>query len=333
MKGRDMLAILLGMSCAFAWDAGILKGQEKGSSGTAEVHVVITDMALRSDRAVPRLRRNEVKVQQGSEFLQVTQLIAARGEKGALQLMILIDDTLDASSVGNDLSELKAFIKAQPSSTAIGIGYMSSATLKVAQQFTADHELAVKAVRLPQGTMSPTDSPYRSLMSAVEGWQKEEARRVVLMVTDGIDRLLGEEPRVSGRGPNFAPVYHSMPIISADASSASEVSQRDNVIVFAIYASGAGRFGRSAWHLQEGLGGLTKIAEETGGECYCRGAATSTSFKPYLERFQRVLDNQYYLVFLATPREEAGLQRVVIQTEVSNSEIAAPDNVWVPTAK
>jgi hypothetical protein len=31
--------------------------------------------------------------------------------------------------------------------------------------------------------------------------------------------------------------------------------------------------------------------------------------------------------------EDAGLQRVSILTEVSNSEIAAPNNVWVPAAK
>ena len=32
-------------------------------------------------------------------------------------------------------------------------------------------------------------------------------------------------------------------------------------------------------------------------------------------------------------KKNAGLQRVNIQTEASNSEIAAPDNVWVPAAK
>ena len=32
-------------------------------------------------------------------------------------------------------------------------------------------------------------------------------------------------------------------------------------------------------------------------------------------------------------KNNARLQRVNIQTEVSNSEIAAPDNVWVPAAK
>jgi hypothetical protein len=63
------------------------------------------------------------------------------------------------------------------------------------------------------------------------------------------------------------------------------------------------------------------------------GPGIPLSIKPYLERFQRALDNQYYLVFLATPKKNAGLQRVNIQTEVSNSEIVAPNNVWVAAAK
>src|SRR5271168_3825318 len=173
------------------------------------------------------------------------------------------------------------------------------------------------------------------------------------MITDGIDRLHGETPTPSqlgsgfggggygGRGGGYGgrggaygpPVYHSMPTISVDADSASETSQRYNVIVSSIYSPGVGRAARSSWDLDLGLGGLSKIADETGGECYSLGTSNLVSFKPYLERFQRTLDNQYYLVFLAAPKKKAGLQRVRIETEVSNSEIAAPDNVWVPAAK
>jgi hypothetical protein len=47
---------------------------------------------------------------------------------------------------------------------------------------------------------------------------------------------------------------------------------------------------------------------------------------------QKALNNQYYLVFLATPKKKAGFQRVNVQTEVTNSEILAPDNVWVPAS-
>jgi hypothetical protein len=119
---------------------------------------------------------------------------------------------------------------------------------------------------------------------------------------------------------------------SESCCKVSEISQRYNVIVHSLYAVGVGRAGRSSWDLQLGLSGLSKIADETGGECYSLDTSNPVSFKPYLERFQRTLDNQYYLVFLATPKKSAGLQRVNILTEVSNSEIAAPNNVWVSAA-
>jgi hypothetical protein len=307
--------------------------QQKAAPSTVPVHVVISDMAVRGDAELPRLRQEEVKVKQGKTFLQVTQLIPAQGENATLQLVILIDDTLD-TSVGNNLTDLKEFIKAQPSSTVISVGYMANAGVNMVQNFTADHEQAANAVRLPRGAFSTMDSPYLSLISLAKGWQQQNVRREVLMVTDGIDRLRGETPQASRLGPNFgAPVYHSMPTISVDANSASEISQRYNVIVHSIYSPGVGRAGRSSWDLELGLSGLTKIANETGGECYSLGTSNLVSFKPYLERFQKTLNNQYYLVFLATPKKKAGLQRVNIQTEASNSEIAAPDNVWVPAGE
>ena len=191
------------------------------------------------------------------------------------------------------------------------------------------------ALRSDSGGVSAMDSPYLSLISVVKGWPQQNVRREVLMVSDGIDRLRGEKPTAAQLGPGFGiePIYHSMPTISQDAVSASEISQRYNVIVNSIYSPGVGRAGRSSWDLQLGLGGLSKIADETGGECYSLGTSTLVSFKPYLDRLQKALDNQYYLVFLATPKKKAGFQRVNIQAEVDNAEILAPDNVWVPAAK
>jgi hypothetical protein len=330
MRSYRQVRRLLVAFCLCALNVPAAFPQEKAAPTTAEVHVVITDLAVQSDSELPRLRRDEVRVKQGKTFLQATQLIPAQGDNAALQLMILIDDTLNPV-VGGNLNELKEFIKAQPPSTVIGIGYMSNAGVNVVQNFTPDHDLAVKAVRLPRGVLSTMDSPYLSLISLVKGWTQQTVRREVLMLSDGIDRLRGEAP--SRLGPNFGPVYHSMPTISTDATSASEISQRYNVIVHSLYAAGVGRAGRSSWDLQMGLSGLSKIADETGGECYSLGTSNPVSFRPYLERFQRTLDNQYYLVFLAIPKKNAGLQRVNVLTEVSNSEIAAPDNVWVLAAK
>jgi len=331
MHSHKLVPVLFSAMCAFTFTSQIVNAHEEKAPSKAEVHVVITDMALQADKELPRLQQEDVKVKQGKTYLQVTQLIPARGDNAALQLMILIDDTLDPV-VGGNLSELKEFISAQPPSTVIGIAYMSNATVKVVQNFTADHDLAAKAVRLPLGVLSTMDSPYLSLISLVKSWPQQKVRREVLMICDGVDRLRDRRPSPSQLGPSYGPVFHTLPTISVDATSASEISQRYNVIVHSLYAAGVGRAGRSSWDLDIGLSGLTKIAEETGGECYSLSTSRLVSFKPYLERFQKTLDNQYYLVFLAEPKKKAGLQRVKIETELSNSEIGAPDNVWVPEA-
>ena len=302
----------------------------RAQGAAVPVHVVITDAALQGNTTPPRLDMSAVKVKQGKNFLKVTQLVPARGNAATLQLFILIDDTLD-TSIGNHLQELKDFIKAQPATTVVGVGYMSNAGVNVVQNFSQDHNAAINAIRLPRGNFSTMDSPYLSLISLVKSWPKQTVRREVLMVTDGIDRLRGETPQPSRMGPNFGPgVYHSMPQISPDASSASEISQRYNVIVYSIYGVGVGRAGRSSWDLQLGLSGLDKIAQETGGECFSLSTTQLVSFKPYLERLSNQLANQYFLEFAAVPKGKKGsLQRVKIDAEISNSELLAPDNVWV----
>lgn len=328
--------------CLLMLTAQTTHSQDKGAQGTVQVHLVVTNEAARGDD-VPTLQQGDVKVKQGKNFLKVNQLIPAKGDSAALQLFVLIDDTLD-SRIGNNLNDVRDFITVQPPSTVIAVGYMSNATVNIVQNFTADHDLAVKALRLPRGSFSTMDSPYLSLISVVKGWPQQNVRREVLMVTDGIDRLRGEQPvasplgsnpgtRNSRLGPDFGPVYHSMPTMSPDVNSASEISQRYNVLVYSLYAVGVGRAARSSWDLQIGLSGLSKLADETGGDCFSLGTSSLVSFKPYLDRLQKNFDNQYYVVFQATPKGKGGLQRVNVTTEVSNAEIAAPDNVWVAAGK
>jgi len=343
MKRHQAIAGFLGALCTLTLTAPIVVSQETSTNGSVQVHLVITDEAANSDKEVPTLQSGDVKVKQGKNFLQVNQVIPAKGDSAALQLFILIDDTV-GSAIGNDLNDIRDFINAQPASTVIAVGYMANAAVNVVQNFTADHDLAAKAIRLPLGRLSTMDSPYLSLISLVKGWQQQNVRREVLMVTDGIDRLRGEQPagsrsgtnpgtRNSRLGPDFGPVYHSMPTMSPDVNSASEISQRYNVLVYSLYALGVGRAARSSWDLQIGLSGLSKLADETGGDCFSLGTSSLVSFKPYLERLQKNFENQYFVVFQATPKGKGGLQRVNVATEVSNAEIAAPNNVWVASAK
>jgi hypothetical protein len=80
-----------------------------------------------------------------------------------------------------------------------------------------------------------------------------------------------------------------------------------------------------------GQSGIAKITDETGGEYFALLYQTAASFKPYLDRLQKIFENQYYVVFQAAPGRRDGLQRVDISTTVSDADIAAADSVWVGT--
>jgi hypothetical protein len=327
-------AMVLGVKFAY--------GQQKSAAGTVQVHLVITDQSGSDNGEIPVLRTENVQVKQGKNDLRVEHLIPARDDNAALQLFVLIDDTCD-TSIGNNLNDLKEFIKAQPATTTVGVGYMSNAGIQITQNFTTDHAAAANAIRLPRGSSSAMDSPYLSLISLVKGWPEQKVRREVLMISDGIDRLRGDNtgrsspaPSRLGRGTaqtmSTMPTTSTMPTISSDADTASTNSQRYAVIVHSIYSPGIGRHGRNAWEAQLGQSGVAKIADETGGEYFALGTQSPVSFKPYLERLQKIFDNQYYLVFQAIPRNKAGLQRIRISTQVPNADIASADNVWVPAS-
>jgi hypothetical protein len=338
---RHLLVLLIAL-IPLGFGTRTVSSQEKPStSSSVQVHMVITDESLRDDTEVPILRPQNVQVKQGKTSLKVDHLIPARGDNAALQLFILIDDTCD-TSIGNSLNDLREFINAQPATTVVGVAYMSNATIQITQNFTTDHAAAAKAVRLPRGSVSSMDSPYLSLISLIKGWPEQKVRREVLMVSDGIDRLRTDPTTRAAYTPSSgrasrAPTPTStmstgMSTISPDADTASTTAQRYGVIVHGIYATGVGRLGRNAWEAQLGQEGVAKIADQSGGEYYSLGTQNLVSFKPYLDRLQRVLDNQYYLVFGTVPKNKAGLQSVRISTETAGFEIAAADNVWVPAA-
>src|SRR5580704_7367858 len=199
MKYYKAVLGLLSTLCLLMFTTPTMHSQDKSAQGAVEVHLVATNEAQHGDE-VPTLQQGDVKVKQGKNFLKVNQLIPAKGENAALQLFVLIDDALD-TGIGNNLNDIRDFINAQPASTVIAVGYMSNAAVQVAQNFTTDHDLAVKAIRLPRGTLSTMDSPYLSLISLVKGWPQQNVRREVLMVADGLDRLRGEQPARSPAQP------------------------------------------------------------------------------------------------------------------------------------
>ncbi len=125
-----------------------LQTQEKAPSLAAPAHVTVTVQPLGENKRMPDINREDVVVRQGKDRLQVTEWTPAREDHAGLDLFFLVDDACDPS-LGSQLNDWRAFINAQPPTTAVGVGYMRNTTVQIVQNFTKEHEQAAKALRLP----------------------------------------------------------------------------------------------------------------------------------------------------------------------------------------
>jgi hypothetical protein len=306
--------------------------KQAATAATTPVAIVVTAEAVKGDAAPAAITAQDVQVKSGKDRLKVNNLIPAQGEQAGLQLFILIDDTC-TTDLGSLLSDIRSFVAAQPKTTVVGVGYMSNAQTQIVQNFTADKDVASKAIRLPLGQLSSMDSPYLSLSDLIKRWPVSKLRREVIMFTDGIDRLrnYGNGAGFGGRG-DLGPraSVNSFASMSPDVDSSSRAAQRSGVIVYSIYAQGVGFVGRSFWEATIGQSGISQISEETGGDSFILGTQNVPSFEPYLETIQRRLNNQYFLLFQATPLKKADLRPIRVTTEISNVEIVSAKNALFP---
>jgi hypothetical protein len=289
------------------------------ASATVPVTMTISASVAKNKR-LPELNPQDVLVRRGKERLQVTDLVPARGDRAGLDLFILIEETSNPR-FGMHLDDLRAFIQAQPETTAIGIGYMSNATVQIAADLTTDHAQAAAALRLPMGTAGAYGSPYLSVSNLMKNWPQDDHRREVLMFTDGIDRARIHMSWHRG--------YNAYP----DADTAAAVAQRAGTMIHTIYVPGVGRARHNYWEGTNGQMNMARLSDMTGGESFYLGLHSPVSIEPYLDSLQQVLDNQYLLSFSAKPGKKAGLQNVKLSTEVAGVELSAHDAVWVPAAK
>src|SRR5208282_4344130 len=119
------------------------KAQTK-SAGSGAVTFTVTAVGKKED--APPIAKDDVQLFQGKERKQIGDW--KKDEQ--LYLAILIDNSID-SGVGSQCEYLKDFIMGQPASTSIAVAYLQNNTALLARDFTQNHDLAAKALRLPIG--------------------------------------------------------------------------------------------------------------------------------------------------------------------------------------
>ncbi len=260
--------------------------------------------------APPALGKSDVVVHTHDRREDVVAWDSAQGDKSSLELAIIIDELSD---IGNQLDDLRKFIRAQSKATSIGLFYANNGITQVVSPFSADHDAVAKNLRITIGRSGASTSVYLSLMDLMSKWRPTGARREVLVIADGIDRFRGD--------PN-----------SPDVSLTIEKAQKAGVMIHTLYARGGGREGRNLFRVNYGQSNLAQMADETGGESFFQGLDTPIAFTPFLDKLDMILHNQYFLTFTTarSTKKKGELRGFRVTTEQSNTEISAAREIFVP---
>jgi len=275
------------------------------------VGATITVTATSKKGTPPTVNQGDVQLSQGKERKQIARW--AKTEK--LSLAILIDDSLD-SEVASQWGDVKQFIEALPPTTLVAVGYAANGDVRVAQDFTADHALAAKALRIPLGTPAAFSSPYLSVIDWMKRWPSTGERRSLLLISSGIDHFRG----------SFGPIY-------PDVDTAISIAEKGNINLWSIYSTDSGHRSRSFFLVNTAQNNLSKLSVESGGESYYLGTSAPVSFKPYLDELQMHLNNQYLLSFAGDGGPKGKLVGIHVRTELPQTEFMHANSAWLPPAK
>ena len=202
--------------------------QQAPATSAPAVRMVVTAEPHKG-KEVPTITQQDVAVHEGKDRDTVTGWVPAQGENAALELFILLDDSANMT-LGSQLEDIKNFVNQQPSTTKVGVAYMQNGIARIVENLTSDHQQAANAIRLPMGTRGANASPYFSVSDLIKRWPATNARREMLVASDGID-----------------PYYPNADFQDPYLDTAISDAQRAGILISAIYTPGVGHFAHSYW--------------------------------------------------------------------------------------
>jgi hypothetical protein len=278
------------------------------AAGPKDVTLTVTAVGKKDAPPAP-VAKDDVQFYVNKERTQIANW--QKGEK--LHLAVLIDDSLE-TTIGNQFGDLKDFFNAQPPTTYIAVFYARNGSAVLAQDFTNDHALVDKALRLPIG-VGAFSSPYFALQDLMKRWPSSGERRSILLVSSGIDYFHGNFPT------------------SPDLDTTIEHAQKQNINVWSIYFPDEGHRSRRFFLPTRAQSDLSRLSEETGGESYYLGIAAPVTFKPFLDEIATHLSHQYLLTFRGNGGAKGRFERVRAMTELPNVEFFSATQAFLPPEK
>lgn len=320
MKGNIRTKFLAAfVAASFGAGVGMATSLPNAAPGSAEM--VITAIPAKGATTPAALDRDDLTVTLASRPARVIGLQRLAGPLANMQLFVLLDDSTPASTLGIQIPQLKAFIEALPPGTQVAVGYMRNGTFGQVQAFTTDHQMAAQAVRLPIAEVGVNGSPYFALSDLAKHWPSKEragettteaaGRRVVLMLTDGVDRY-----------------FNNSEVDDPYVDAAVHDALKNGIVVYSIYLRDAGIYDWSGRSILFAQSRLEQVSDETGGYAYSQELTNPVSISPFLDNLQNRLDHQYRVTIEAL--NVKGVQPVKVRSEAPGLKIEGPTRVYVP---
>lgn len=274
---------------------------------------VVTVLPAHGNEGPASLSAQDLSIKVNGKSSTVTGLQQLNGSNGPIELVILMDSG-SRSDMGTQFGEIAKFVKNLPADAKVTFASMQNGMARMAGPLTTDHEAALKGLRLPAGFPGGSASPYFCLSDLAKNWpsKNQEARREVLMITDGVDYY---HPRYDPEDPYM--------------QAAIRDSVRSGLVVYSIYWENRGRFDRSFYGNAAGQNLLLQVTQATGGNSYWQGMGNPVSFEPFLKDLQRRLDNQYEMSFTAPLKNKPEVQDMKLKVNGISGKVDAPGQVYV----
>jgi hypothetical protein len=285
--------------------------QSENNQGQGQA--VVTVLPKHEGEVPSSVANQDLAVKLNGKNAKVTKWTSLQGPENRLELVVLIDGSA-RNSLGSQLEDIAHFINSLPPNTKAAIAYMENGNSVFATPLSANHAQVLSALHLPGGSRGSDASPYFCLSDLAKRWPSgdREARREVVMVTDGVD--------------NYQREYDPEdPYVQA----AIRDSVRARMVIYSIYWQNQGRADNTVYANNTGQNLLGQVTQATGGKSFWQGMGNPVSFGPFLDELTRRLRNQYELGFIGRLDGKAEIENLKLKLSAPGTEIDTPQQVFV----
>jgi hypothetical protein len=283
-------------------------GQSEGQTQGQAVVTVLPDKNAQAPNVSPR----DLQVKINGKDATITNFQPLRGDNDRLEVVLMLDGGA-RSSLSTQFGDIKNFVNSLPPDAKATLAYMEYGTARLVSPLTTDRNAVLKGLRIPAGMPGENASAYVCLSDLAKHWpsQDRSARRIVVMITDGVDYY----------DPHYDPQDPYMEAAITD-------SVRSGLVVYSIYWQNQGRFDRTWYANNAGQNLLMQVTQATGGNSYWQGMGNPVSFQPFFKDLDRRLQNQYEIAFTA-PVSKPGVESMKVKSSTNGAKVDAPQQVYV----